>query len=310
MASTEASPVIDVHGLVKTYGAHRAVDGLSFQVRAGECFGLLGPNGAGKSTTLRLLLGLSQPQDGQIELLGLPIPAKAREARARIGVVPQADALDPDFSVAENLMVFGRYFGMRSADIARRIPELLDFAGLGGKRDAKIGELSGGMKRRLTLARALVNDPEVLFLDEPTTGLDPQARHLIWERLKQLLKQGKTILLTTHFMDEAERLCDRLAIVDHGRLIAQSTPAQLIAQEIEPQVIEIVGDAPLAWAERASRTPGCARVETIGETVFAYCTDPHPLAAALDADPVVRGLQRRANLEDVFLKLTGRDLRD
>jgi len=224
--------------------------------------------------------------------------------------VPQADALDPDFSVAENLMVFGRYFGMRSADIARRIPDLLDFAGLGGKRDAKIGELSGGMKRRLTLARALVNDPEILFLDEPTTGLDPQARHLIWERLKQLLKQGKTILLTTHFMDEAERLCGRLAIVDHGRLIAQSTPAQLIAREIEPQVIEIVGDAPLAWAERASRTPGCARVETIGETVFAYCTDPHPLAAALEGDPVVRGLQRRANLEDVFLKLTGRDLRD
>jgi lipooligosaccharide transport system ATP-binding protein len=308
--STGDSAIIRVQGLVKSYGENRVVNDLSFKVRAGECFALLGPNGAGKSTTLRLLLGLSQAQQGRIELLGLPIPERAREARARIGVVPQADALDPDFSVAENLLVFGRYFGMRSADIARRIPELLDFAGLGGKRDAKISELSGGMKRRLTLARALVNDPEVLFLDEPTTGLDPQARHLIWERLKQLLKRGKTILLTTHFMDEAERLSDRLAIVDHGRLIAEATPAQLIASEIEPQVIEIVADSPLAWAERATHTPGCARVETIGETVLAYCTDPHPLAAALAADPQARGLQRRANLEDVFLKLTGRDLRD
>lgn len=307
-------PAVAFESVSKSYvsgrGVLKALDNVSFRIEQGEFFGLLGPNGAGKSTTLRLLLGLSQPQAGRIELLGMPIPAMARQARARVGVVPQADALDPDFSVAENLMVFGRYFGMRSGDIARRIPALLEFAGLAGKRDAKIGELSGGMKRRLTLARALVNDPAVLFLDEPTTGLDPQARHLIWERLKQLLKQGKTILLTTHFMDEAERLCDRLAIIDHGRLIAESTPAALIAREIEPQVIEIVGDAPSAWAERAARTPGCARVETIGETVFAYCTDPHPLAGALDADPVVRGLQRRANLEDVFLKLTGRDLRD
>ncbi len=308
--NSRAAPVIVVRDLVKTFGEHRALDGLSFAVRAGECYGLLGPNGAGKSTTLRLLLGLTTPQSGQIELLGLSVPAQARLARARVGVVPQNDALDPDFSVGENLLVFGRYFGMRAADIVPRIPALLDFAGLSGKHDAKIGELSGGMKRRLTLARALINDPEVLFLDEPTTGLDPQARHLIWDRLKQLLKRGKTILLTTHFMDEAERLCDRLAIIDHGKLIAEAQPGALITQEIEPHVIEIVGDSPLLWSERASKTAGCARIETVGDTVFAYCTDPHPLGAALDADSTVRGLQRRANLEDVFLKLTGRDLRD
>jgi len=302
--------VLEVTDLVKRFGEHRAVDGLSFSVRAGECYGLLGPNGAGKSTTLRLLLGLAEPTSGHIDLLGLSIPQQARQARMRVGVVPQADALDPDFTVAENLLVFGRYFGLPDRTIRDRIPALLDFAGLTAKRDARIGELSGGMKRRLTLARALVNDPEILFLDEPTTGLDPQARHLIWERLKQLLKRGKTILITTHFMDEAERLCDRLAIVDHGRLIAQAPPAELIAREIEPQVIEIEQDAASGWAQRARETPGCTRVEEVGETVFAYCRDPRELAAALDADPSRRWLQRRANLEDVFLKLTGRDLRD
>lgn len=299
-----------VDGLVKTFGSHRAVDGLGFTVRAGECFGLLGPNGAGKSTTLRLLIGLSRADAGRIDLLGLPIPARAREARALIGVVPQADALDPDFTVAENLMVFGRYFGLPAALIASRIPDLLEFAGLSGKRDARIGELSGGMKRRLTLARALVNDPQVLFLDEPTTGLDPQARHLIWDRLKQLLRRGKTILLTTHFMEEAQRLCDRLAIVDHGRLIAQAAPQALIDEQIEPEVIEIVAEDPARWAALAQATPGCARVESVGETVFAYCTDPRALSAALAGQGGLRWLLRPASLEDVFLKLTGRDLRD
>ena len=304
------APVLRVEGLVKTFGGHRAVDGLGFSVRAGECYGLLGPNGAGKSTTLRLLLGLSRPDAGAISLLGLSVPGQARLARARVGVVPQADALDPDFSVSENLLVFGRYFGMSSAAIEQRIPDLLAFAGLTGKRDARIGELSGGMKRRLTLARSLVNDPEILFLDEPTTGLDPQARHLIWDGLKQLVKRGKTILLTTHFMDEAERLCDRLAIIDHGRLIAEAAPAQLIADEIEPQVIEIDGDAAPHWLPLAAGTPGCTRVERVGETIFAYCADPSVLAARLQAEPALRWLQRPANLEDVFLKLTGRDLRD
>jgi lipooligosaccharide transport system ATP-binding protein len=302
--------VIRADGLVRSYGSFRAVDGLSFDVRAGECFGLLGPNGAGKSTTLRMLIGLSAPQAGTIEVLGLPVPARSREVRALIGVVPQADALDPDFTVAENLRVFGRYFGLSARAIEARIPELLEFAGLSGKRDARIAELSGGMKRRLTLARALVNDPRILFLDEPTTGLDPQARHLIWERLKQLLRRGKTIVLTTHFMEEAQRLCDRLAIVDHGRLIAQAAPQALIDAQIEPDVIELVDEQAAEWAQRALATPGVARVERIGDTLLAYCTDPQALLAALAERPGLRWLRRPADLEDVFLKLTGRDLRD
>ena len=301
--------VLSIEGLVKTFGVHRAVDGVGFSVAPGTCFGLLGPNGAGKSTTLKLALGLMEPDAGRIELLGEPIPARAREARARVGVVPQNDPLDPDFTVAENLLVFGRYFGQSDAVTRSRIDALLDFAQLGNKRDARIQTLSGGMKRRLTMARALINDPQVLFLDEPTTGLDPQARHLIWERLKRLLAQGKTIVLTTHFMDEAERLCDRLAIVDNGRPIAEAAPAQLIASEIEPHVIEVHGRGRADWAREAPGL-GCDRIETVGETTFAYCRDAGPALASLQQHTDLRTLHRPANLEDVFLKLTGRDLRD
>jgi len=303
-----SEPVLQVEGLRKSFGAHRAVDGVHFRVARGECFGLLGPNGAGKSTTLKLVLGLMVPDAGEIELLGLPVPARAREARARVGVVPQNDPLDPDFTVAENLQVFGRYFGQKDAVTRARIDPLLEFAQLGAKRDARIQELSGGMKRRLTIARALVNSPEVLFLDEPTTGLDPQARHLIWERLKRLLAQGTTIVLTTHFMDEAERLCDRLAIIDHGRPIAEASPLALIRREIEPHVVEVFGPGRAGWASQASALAD--RVETVGETSFAYCTDPGPLLASLQARTDLRTLHRPGNLEDVFLKLTGRDLRD
>ena len=302
-------PVLRVRGLVKSFGGQRAVDALSFEVAAGECFGLLGPNGAGKSTTLKLALGLLEPDHGSIELLGEPVPARAREARAEVGVVPQSDALDPDFTVAENLLVFGRYFGMSDAAIRARIEPLLEFAQLGAKRDARIQELSGGMKRRLTIARALINDPRILFLDEPTTGLDPQARHLIWERLKQLIAQGKTIVLTTHFMDEAERLCDRLAIIDHGRMIAEASPGALIRREIEPHVIEVHGPGYAQWARLAAGL-GCERLETVGETVFAYCRQPERALASLQQQAALRYLHRPANLEDVFLKLTGRDLRD
>jgi lipooligosaccharide transport system ATP-binding protein len=301
--------VLRVRGLVKLFGTQRAVDGLDFEVARGECFGLLGPNGAGKSTTLKLALGLTEPDGGTIELLGLPVPARAREARAQVGVVPQNDALDPDFTVAENLAVFGRYFGQPDSITRRRVEALLEFAQLSAKRDARIQELSGGMRRRLTIARALINDPQVLFLDEPTTGLDPQARHLIWERLKRLIAQGKTIVLTTHFMDEAERLCDRLAIIDHGRRIAHASPAALIRDEIEPHVIEIHGAGLDVWAEQA-RAHGCDRIETVGETVFAYCRNPERALASLAERPALRYLHRPANLEDVFLKLTGRDLRD
>ena len=211
---------LQVRALRKSYGANTVVDGIDLDLAPGECFGLLGPNGAGKTTTLRLCLGLTAPDSGDINVLGMRLPAEARRARARIGVVPQMGNLDPDFTVRENLQVYGRYFDLSAQEVAARIPALLEFAGLANRGDDNIRALSGGMKRRLTLARALINDPDLIFLDEPTTGLDPQARHLIWQRLRQLLAQGKTIFLTTHFMDEAERLCGRLAVMDHGRMIA------------------------------------------------------------------------------------------
>lgn len=299
---------LEVHHLTKRYGDFTAVDDLSFAVAPGICFGLLGPNGAGKTTTLRCCLGLTAPDGGDLRLNGLAVPEQAREARRATGVVPQFDNLDPDFTVAENLLVFGRYFGLEDRLIRSRIPDLLEFAGLGGKGDAPLKSLSGGMKRRLSLARALVNDPAVIFLDEPTTGLDPQARHLIWERLKELTAQGKTLILTTHFMDEAERLCHRLGVVDHGRLVAEGSPAELIAQHIEPQVVEIYGEDAPAWA--AAHTALAPRQEVVGETAFFYCQDPAPLLAAAAQSPGLRTLHRAANLEDVFLKLTGRELRD
>jgi lipooligosaccharide transport system ATP-binding protein len=251
---------LSVEQLRKSYDGKTVVDGISFSLRRGECFGLLGPNGAGKTTTLRCCLGLTAPDSGRIVMVGEPVPERAREARERIGVVPQFDNLDPDFTCVENLRVYGRYFGIDHAELDRRIPRLLEFAGLTAKADTGMRTLSGGMKRRLTLARALINDPELLILDEPTTGLDPQARHLIWDRLKGLLDEGKTILLTTHFMEEAERLCQRLAIMDEGRIIAEGAPDALI--------------------------------------------DEH-LAQGHATRPV-----RPANLEDVFLKLTGRELRE
>lgn len=302
---------LDVRNLRKAYGDQEVVAGLSFAVNSGTCFGLLGPNGAGKTTTLRLCLGLTAPAGGDITLNGHAIPAAAQLARARVGVVPQFDNLDPDFTCAENLLVFGRYFGMADSDIRRHIPQLLDFAGLAGKANARIATLSGGMKRRLTLARALINDPDIIFLDEPTTGLDPQARHLIWDRLKQLKSAGKTLILTTHFMDEAERLCDTLIVIDHGRKIAEGSPRALIAEYIEPQVVEVFDEA------RGQLTPFverhrllCERVETSGETAFFYCRDPRPLLAALAEAEGLRYVHRASNLEDVFIKLTGRELRD
>ena len=309
-APITAEPVLEVTGLRKAFGTMTAVDGLGFRVSRGECFGLLGPNGAGKSTTLKLVLGLLSPDAGEIRLLGEPIPAQAQRARARVGVVPQADALDPDFTVTENLVVYGRYFGLSRAVLEERIPALLEFAGLAAKRTARIDELSGGMKRRLTIARALVNDPEILFLDEPTTGLDPQARHLIWDRLRSLVSRGKTIVLTTHFMEEAERLCTRLAVVDHGRLVLEGAPEALIAREIEPHVLEVTGDGLRDWLRHNDPLRWCTRHEHVGETLFAYCTDPSAMLAALSDLKSLRVVQRRATLEDVFLKLTGRDLRD
>jgi lipooligosaccharide transport system ATP-binding protein len=305
------TPLLAVSGLRKSYDGREVVAGVDFELVPGECFGLLGPNGAGKTTTLRLTLGLAHPDGGRIRLLGHDVPAHAREARMRAGVVPQLDNLDPDFTVRENLLVYGRYFDLPKSELHRRIPSLLEFAGLANRADSRIQTLSGGMKRRLTLARALINDPDLLFLDEPTTGLDPQARHLIWERLRQLTLRGKTLLLTTHFMDEAERLCHRLAIMDHGRIIALGTPRELIAQHIEPEVIEVYGDGADAWAAAGGKL--AERCEKHGETVFCYARDAHALMADLAERGALldlRYLHRRANLEDVFLKLTGRDLRD
>jgi lipooligosaccharide transport system ATP-binding protein len=294
--------------LRKSFGPLEVVSGVNLAVESGECFGLLGPNGAGKTTTLKLCLGLIEPDAGEMALLGEPVPQRAREARRRVGVVPQFDNLDPDFTVAENLLVYGRYFGMRSREIAARVPELLDFAGLAGRGDARINTLSGGMKRRLTLARALVNDPQIVFMDEPTTGLDPQARHLIWERLRRLTQQGKTLVLTTHFMEEAERLCNRLAIMDHGRIITEGSPRALIAEHIEPHVVEVHGNGFEAWMEEARSL--CPRVERAGDTVFCYTGEVEPILRNLSGKSDLTYLHRPASLEDVFLKLTGRDLRD
>jgi len=304
-----ADAVLRVDGLRKRYGDTEVVRGLSFEIRRGDCFGLLGPNGAGKTTTLRCCLGLIDPDGGTIEMVGEPVPRAARRARIRVGVVPQMDNLDPDFTVRENLLIYGGYFGIKRPVLEERIPRLLDFAGLASKRDVGIRTLSGGMKRRLTLARALVNDPDLLILDEPTTGLDPQARHLIWDGLRQLLAQGKTILLTTHFMDEAERLATRLAVIDHGTLIASDTPQALLAQHVEPEVIEVYGDEARAWAEQQGRALS-QRLEIAGETAFCYTAEPKPLLADLATRANVRYLHRPANLEDLFIKLTGRELRD
>jgi lipooligosaccharide transport system ATP-binding protein len=300
---------LTAHGLRKSYGGHEVVAGIDLELKPGECFGLLGPNGAGKTTTLRLCLGLTDPDAGTISMFDLPVPRAARQARERVGVVPQTDNLDPDFTVRENLLVYGRYFGLGDGQINARIPALLDFAGLTHRAGDKIKALSGGMKRRLALARALINDPDLIFLDEPTTGLDPQARHMIWQRLRQLLAQGKTIFLTTHFMDEAERLCHRVAIMDRGRMIAGGSPRELIGAHIEPQVVEVFGDGAEAWAA-AHGASVSERCEKTGETVFCYARNVEPLLHDLEQRAELRYLHRPANLEDVFLRLTGRDLRD
>ncbi|HCN31033.1 MAG TPA: ATP-binding cassette domain-containing protein [Usitatibacteraceae bacterium] len=301
--------VLSTRGLRKSYGGREVVAGLDLTLRRGECYGLLGPNGAGKTTTLRMLLGLTGPSAGEISLLGHAVPADARVARARVGVVPQMDNLDPDFTVRENLVVYGRYFGLTKAEVEAKVPRLLSLAALETRADARIQSLSGGMKRRLVLARALVNDPELIFLDEPTTGLDPQARHVMWERLRLLLREGRTILLTTHFMDEAERLCDRLGVIDHGRMLAEGTPRELIAAHIEPEVVEVYGEGVEAWHAGPAKALA-DRAELHGETAFCYVREAGALVEALKGEERLRFLHRRANLEDLFLKLTGREMRE
>jgi lipooligosaccharide transport system ATP-binding protein len=308
MGPSGEDTVVSASGLTKRYGTFVAVDGVSFAIGRGRCFGFLGPNGAGKTTTLRMILGIAPKDGGALTVFGLPMPEQGRAVRARIGVVPQGDNLDPDFTVEENLEVYASYFGIRGAAARECIASLLDFAALSERRKAKTDTLSGGMKRRLTIARALVNEPELLVLDEPTTGLDPQARHVIWSRLTELRLRGMTLLLTTHYMEEAERLCDALMIMDHGRIMDTGSPRDLIARHVEPDVIEIRGGDGDAFA-RFAEGRGC-RLERQGSSLYCYTHEP---AALLDHLRQTRGLtflHRPAGLEDVFLRLTGRELRD
>lgn len=300
--------VVYAEGLSKRYGAVDVVDQLDLAITPGECFGLLGPNGAGKTTTLRMLLGLTPPDRGRLQVLGYPVPAQAREARVRMGVVPQFDNLDPDFTVRENLCNYANYFAVPKAVAARRVAALLEFVALEGRADAAIGALSGGMRRRVTLARALVNEPELVILDEPTTGLDPQARRHVWQQLRQLREAGRTLVLTSHYMEEAQRLCDRVAIMDQGRIVACAPPLSLITTHVSPHVVEVEGPGALDWYT-AHASHLAQRVHQSLDGVVLYLDDPQPVLSQLQ-QTTLRYVHRLADLEDVFLHLTGHALRE
>lgn len=305
---TVPTPAIRARGLVKQFGQFRAVDGIDFTIAAGQCFGFLGPNGAGKTTTLKMLMGLADFDEGVMSVLGQELPDQARGIRARVGLVPQADNLDPDFTVRENLFMYARFFGLTRATVAGRVEALLAFSELTAKADAKVETLSGGMKRRLTIARALINDPEIVILDEPTTGLDPQVRHLIWARLAELRARGVTLVLTTHYMEEAERLCDELVVMDHGRILDQGSPKDLIHRHVESDVIELRGT--VSEALFTTLRSMCAHAERQGTAVYVYTHAPAPILEFLGDDTDLTVIHRRAGLEDVFLRLTGRGLRE
>jgi lipooligosaccharide transport system ATP-binding protein len=305
---TTDEPVISSRGLTKRFASRLAVNGVDFDVYSGRCFGFVGPNGAGKTTTLRMAMGLTPLSGGTLSVFGLPVSEHASAIRARVGIVPQADNLDPDFTVEENLRVYASFFGLTRRQVTPRIESLLKFASLADRRRARTDTLSGGMQRRLTIARALINDPELVVLDEPTTGLDPQARHVIWERLTELKVRGKTLLLTTHYMEEAERLCDELLIMDAGRILDQGSPRQLIERHVEPEVIEVRGGGGEALQQLAEGS-GC-RLEHMGTCLYCYTRQPAQLIAALKDAHGLTFLHRPTSLEDVFLRLTGRELRD
>jgi lipooligosaccharide transport system ATP-binding protein len=301
-------------GLRKSFGDVVAVDGIDLEIPVGVCFGLLGPNGAGKTTTIRMIQGQAPVGGGTLLVLGLDAAKEARRLKSRLGIVPQENNLDPDFTVHRNLTVYARYFGIAPAEATRRADALLAYMQLEGKRDSGIMELSGGMKRRLVVARALVNEPELLVLDEPTTGLDPQARHTIWDKVRQLRSQGKTILLTTHYMDEAEMLCDELVVMDHGKILERGAPRALIAKHTGGEAAEFV----LGWEAEA----GLARLadeleaqdiphQRLPDRVVAFGSHVPGLVETVPGrHAVVETIRRRATLEDVFLRLTGRALRD
>lgn len=310
------APVIVARDLVKRYGDFAAVDGISFEVAPGESFGLLGPNGAGKSTTMRMVGAVSTRTGGDLSILGLDPDTYGPEIRSQLGVVPQSDNLDTELRVRENLLVYGRYFGLPGRLVAKRADELLAFAQLEEKGKAKVDSLSGGMKRRLTIARALINDPRMLLLDEPTTGLDPQARHILWDRLFRLKEQGTTLLLTTHYMDEAEQLCDRLVVVDKGAIMAEGTPAELIRRYSSREVLEVRfgSDRNAQVAEHLSRSlslsNGGDRMEVLPDRILVYSDNGEAeLVRITEAGfHPITSLVRRSSLEDVFLRLTGRSL--
>jgi lipooligosaccharide transport system ATP-binding protein len=304
--------VIEASELTKTYGELRAVDEISFAVSPGESFGLLGPNGAGKSTTMRMIGGTTLRTSGTLLVNGLDPEVHGPEVRANLGVVPQQDNLDTELRARDNLIMYGRYFGLPYSYLRPRADELLEFAQLTEKADEKVDNLSGGMKRRLTIARALVNEPRILLLDEPTTGLDPQARHILWDRLFRLKEQGVTLIVTTHFMDEAEQLCDRLIVMDHGRIVAEGSPADLIREYSTREVLEVRfgSDRNVALVERLR---GFAdRIEPLPDRVLLYTEDGEGALEAVRRDGLepVTSLVRRSSLEDVFLRLTGRSLVD
>ena len=300
-------PVVTCNQLCKNYGSTPVVRDLDLAILPGTCYGLLGPNGAGKTTTLRMLLGLSPPTSGTLKVFDRDITAHPREIRARTGVVPQADNLDPDFTVAENLRVYAQYFRLGGPEIEQRIDRLLKMVELENQRHMRIPKLSGGMKRRLTIARALINEPELLVLDEPTTGLDPQARHMIWALVHRLKRSGKTILLTTHYMEEAERLCDNIGIIDNGRLLTEGDPRSLILEHSEAHVVEIRGELDLSVVSSLDTTD--CRVERMEDTLYIYADDTDTLSSVAESFHAMEPLRRPANLEDVFLRLTGIDLR-
>ncbi|MET8845810.1 ABC transporter ATP-binding protein [Amycolatopsis sp. NPDC004625] len=304
--------LVQAKALVKRFGEFEAVRGIDVEVRRGEAFGFLGPNGAGKSSTMRMIACVSPRTDGDLRVLGLDPEAAGPRIRARLGVVPQQDNLDVELTVRENLLIYGRYFGLSRAAARRKASELLEFAQLGDRADDKVDPLSGGMKRRLTIARSLVNDPELLLLDEPTTGLDPQARHLLWDRLFRLKAQGTTLIVTTHYMDEAEQLCDRLVVMDHGRIAAEGSPADLIRRYSTREVLEL-RFAPGAQGAAAQQVEGLAeRVEILPDRVLVYSDDGEAALEHAHSRGVrpLSSLVRRSSLEDVFLRLTGRTLVD
>ena len=305
-----SEPLISARGLTKRYGDFTAVDAIDFDVAKGESFGLLGPNGAGKSTTMRIIAATSQRTSGTITILGRDPEEHGPQIRAHLGVVPQQDNLDTELTVTENLFIYGRYFGLSKKFIRTKIEELLEFAQLEEKRDVKVDALSGGMKRRLTIARALVSEPDILMLDEPTTGLDPQARHILWDRLFRLKELGVTLVITTHFMDEAEQLCDRLVVMDKGKIMAEGSPLELIKAYSTKEVLEVRFGSDRNKEIAPTLRAMCSRIEELPDRILMYVEDGEALLEKILNKKLhpTTSLVRRSSLEDVFLRLTGRTL--